>query len=316
MPEQPLSIYCNFSHDASAVELLRRETAAHNLILASDAEPDWSSIDIAFGQPDLQAVLSAPRLKWAHISSAGYTRYDSDEVRDALRSRGAQMSNSSHVFDEPCAQHLLAMMLALSRGLMPCHQAQMGDRKWNDARRRAESFLLRDQHVLLLGFGAIAQRLTEMLAPFQMRISAIRRRPEPFSGVQVLGEDEALGALAQADHVVSTLPDSSSTRHWMDAARFEAMKPGAFFYNVGRGTTVDQEALLQVLADGHLGAAYLDVTDPEPLGPEHALWRAPNCFITPHIAGGHRGEALTVVRHFIANLRRYEARQELLDRVF
>ena len=313
---KPLAIFCDFTHSADALELLRSETSAHNLILAGDTPPDWSAIDIAFGQPDLQAVLTSPRLKWAHISSAGITRYDSDEVRAALKDRGARLTNSSHVFDEPCAQHLLAMMLALSRGLLPCHQAQLETQGWNDARHRAESFLLREQNVLLLGFGAIAKRLVEMLAPFEMKITALRRKPEPFEGVQVLGEDKLAEALAQADHVVSTLPDSSSTRRFMNAERFEAMKPGAFFYNVGRGTTVDQDALGQVLASGHLGASYLDVTDPEPLPPEHPLWRAPNCFITPHIAGGYKGEAADVVRHFVANLRRFEKDEELADRVF
>ncbi len=311
-----LNIFCNFTHNRQAVELLRRDTSAHNLILASDTRPDWNSIDVAFGQPDLQAVLSLPRLKWIHVSSAGYTRYDSAEVREALKQRGATLTNSSHVFDEPCAQHLLAMMLALSRGLLPCYGAQLDARGWNDARHRAESFLLREQQVLVLGFGAIAKRLVQMLQPFEMKITAVRRKPEPFPGVQVLGEDKLTDALAKANHVVSTLPDSSSTRHFMDAERFGAMKPGAFFYNVGRGTTVDQDALLQVLEAGHLGAAYLDVTEPEPLPPEHFLWRAPNCFITPHTAGGHRGEAERVVQHFIANLRRFEQGEELEDRVF
>ncbi len=313
---RPLNIFCNFSHDAPAVELLRRETSAHNLILASDGPPDPSPIDVAFGQPDLQAVLAAPSLSWVHLSSAGYTRYDSDEVRAALKGRDAQLTNSSHVFDEPCAQHLLAMMLALSRGLLPCYQAQIGERDWNDARHRANSFLLREQQVLVLGLGAIARRLAEMLRPFDMKITAVRRHPEPFAGIEVIGEDGLEAALRRADHVVSTLPDSPSTRRWMDAEKFGAMKPGAFFYNVGRGTTVDQDALLQVLEADHLGAAYLDVTDPEPLPPEHPLWRAPKCFITPHTAGGHRGEAQNVVRHFIANLRRFENGEPLLDRVF
>jgi phosphoglycerate dehydrogenase-like enzyme len=76
----------------------------------------------------------------------------------------------------------------------------------------------------------------------------------------------------------------------MDAQRFAAMKPGARFYNIGRGSTVEQGALLRVLESGTLALAYLDVTDPEPLPPEHPLWTAPNCFITPHTAVGHKGE--------------------------
>ena len=93
------------------------------------------------------------------------------------------------------------------------------------------------------------------------------------------------------------------------------MKPGAVFYNIGRGTTVDQDALGEALRSGRLRAAYLDVTDPEPLPPEHPLWTTPNCVITPHTAGGHDNEWTRLVQHFLANLRRHEAGQPLLDRV-
>jgi phosphoglycerate dehydrogenase-like enzyme len=101
----------------------------------------------------------------------------------------------------------------------------------------------------------------------------------------------------------------------MNAARFAAMKPGAIFYNVGRGSTVDQEALLGALQQEQLGAAYLDVTVPEPLPPEHPLWIAPRCYITPHTAGGHSDEHERFVAHFIANLNRFTAGEPLLDRV-
>ena len=93
------------------------------------------------------------------------------------------------------------------------------------------------------------------------------------------------------------------------------MKPGARFYNVGRGATVDQEALVEALVAGRLGAAHLDVTAPEPLPPGHALWGAPNCYITPHMAGGRRGETIELVRHFLANLAAFETGAALVDRV-
>ena len=93
------------------------------------------------------------------------------------------------------------------------------------------------------------------------------------------------------------------------------MKRGAVFYNIGRGTTVDQDALGEALRSGQLRAAYLDVTDPEPLPPEHPLWTTPNCVITPHTAGGHADEWVRLVKHFLVNLRRHEAGQPLLDRV-
>jgi phosphoglycerate dehydrogenase-like enzyme len=93
------------------------------------------------------------------------------------------------------------------------------------------------------------------------------------------------------------------------------MKPGAVFYNIGRGTTVDQDALLAALRSGKLAAAWLDVTEPEPLPDDHPLRAEANCFITPHIAGGHANEAETLVRHFLENFKRYQDGSPLLDRV-
>ena len=93
------------------------------------------------------------------------------------------------------------------------------------------------------------------------------------------------------------------------------MKPGAVFYNIGRGTTVDQAALVTTLNSGRLAAAWLDVTDPEPLPPGHPLLSAPNCHLTPHIAGGHRNEAESLVRHFLDNFQRFVAGTPLQDRV-
>jgi len=131
----------------------------------------------------------------------------------------------------------------------------------------------------------------------------------------LIDDPRALAALGRADHVIDVLPGSPSTDRFFDAARFAGFKPGAVFYNVGRGTTVDQEALRGALLSGRLRAAYLDVTTPEPLPPEHPLWATPGCFITPHTAGGHEDEPQRLVRHFLENLRRFTARQALLDRV-
>jgi phosphoglycerate dehydrogenase-like enzyme len=101
----------------------------------------------------------------------------------------------------------------------------------------------------------------------------------------------------------------------MNAPRFAAMKRGAIFYNVGRGGTVDQDALLAALEREQLGAAYLDVTVPEPLPHDHPLWSAPRCYITPHTAGGHSDEHERFVQHFLDNLKRFTAGEALMDRV-
>ncbi|HRI15776.1 MAG TPA: NAD(P)-dependent oxidoreductase [Verrucomicrobiota bacterium] len=93
------------------------------------------------------------------------------------------------------------------------------------------------------------------------------------------------------------------------------MKSGAISYNIDRGATLDQDALVGVLRSGRLGAAWPDVTEPEPLPDHHLLWAKPNCFITPHIAGRHQGEAKTLVRHFLKNLEHFIRGEPLLDRV-
>ncbi|HEY3237476.1 MAG TPA: NAD(P)-dependent oxidoreductase, partial [Polyangiaceae bacterium] len=166
-----------------------------------------------------------------------------------------------------------------------------------------------------VAFGGIARRLAELLAPFHLDLVGLRRSVEGSEPIPVLPMSEFQAELAKADHVVNLLPDNASTRILFDCAAFEVVKPGACFYNVGRGTTVDQSALAQALERGQLQAAYLDVTDPEPLPADHPLWRIPNCYITPHSAGGHDDEGERLCRHFLGNLARFEAGAPLLDRV-
>jgi phosphoglycerate dehydrogenase-like enzyme len=315
MENVPLVIWCNASLNPAALALLQQGTVRHRLIMARTAEAGLAEADVAFGQLAVEAALAAPRLRWIHLSSAGYTRYDCDEVRAALTQRGTLLTTSSHVYDEPCAQHVLAMMLALARQLPQCYEAQRTTRSWESGPRRSASYLLSGQVVLLLGLGAIGQRLVQMLQPFDMEILAVRRSARTVEGVELVALDQLERALARADHVVNILPDNASTRHFVNAERLAHFKPGACFYNIGRGTTVDQEALCSALHSSRLGAAYLDVTDPEPLPPEHPLWQAPNCTITPHSAGGHAGESERLVRHFLSNLAAFERGERLRDQV-
>ena len=122
--------------------------------------------------------------------------------------------------------------------------------------------------------------------------------------------------LPHADHVMNIMPQNAESDRFFDARRFGLMKPGATFYNIGRGTTVDQMALLGAMVARRIAAAYLDVTDPEPLPADHPLWTTPNCFITPHTAGGSADEFSRLGRHFIDNVKRFNRGEQLEDRVF
>lgn len=324
MVTEPLTIWCNSQLCERAREMLIEGARPHRLVFAPVAtynlhpgppDPTLLSAEVAFGQPDPRTALQTERLRWIHLSSAGYARYDTAEFRDSLAARGAILTNSSQVYAEPCAEHLFAFMLANARQLLPTYLLQLTERSWKTEPLRVASRLLAGQTMVLLGFGAIARRLIEMVQPFAMKIVAVRRRPAGDDGVETIGQDQLGRALGEADHVVNTLPEGETTTHFMNAARFAAMKPGAIFYNVGRGSTVDHDALLAALQSEQLGAAYLDVTVPEPLPPEHPLWTTARCYITPHIAGGHDDEHERFVAHFLDNLRRFTAGESLLDRV-
>lgn len=290
-------------------------SASASVLVAGAADPDLPKADIAFGQPDAGQCLACPRLRWVEVTTAGYTRYDTPEFREEFQARGAAFSNVSDVFADPCAQHVLAMMLALGRRLLPSYEDQRTTRAWGYTQRRYDSRLLTGQSVLLLGYGAIGRRLAELLAPFGMQISAVRRQVRSERGVRIIPEEAVSSALAAADHVVNILPDNASTRNYVNARRLACVKPGARFYNVGRGTTVDERALVEALRSGRISEAYLDVFETEPLPADHAFWELPNCFITPHTAGGRHDQDTAIVRHFLRNLAAFQSGSAMVDRV-
>jgi phosphoglycerate dehydrogenase-like enzyme len=289
--------------------------ASASVLDAGQPDPDLPHADVAFGQPDVAQSLACERLRWVEVTTAGYTRYDTPEFRETFQARGAAFSNVSEVFADPCAQHVLAMMLALGRQLLPSYRDQQTDRSWHYAERRYESRLLTGQNVLMLGFGAIGRRLAELLAPFGMTLVAVRRQTRSERGVRIIPEEHVSSALREADHVVNILPDNASTVNYVNARRLACCKRGARFYNVGRGSTVDEGALLEALRSGRIGAAYLDVFQTEPLPPDHGFWTLPNCFVTPHTAGGRHDQDTAIVNHFLRNLEAFTHGRAMIDRI-
>jgi phosphoglycerate dehydrogenase-like enzyme len=320
-----LTIWCNAKFSDSDTQLLVDGTRGHKLLFSAEAsasvldagrpDPQLAIADVAFGQPDVAQCLSSIQLRWVEVTTAGYTRYDTPEFREAFRARGSAFSNVSEVFADPCAQHVLAMMLALGRQLLPSYRDQLGDHAWHYAERRYDSRLLTGQSVLMLGFGAIGRRLAELLTPFGTTLTAVRRQTRSERGVRIIPEESVSSALAQADHVVNILPDNASTRNYVNARRLACFKPGARFYNVGRGSTVDERALLDALRSGRIGEAYLDVFEAEPLPVDHPFWALPNCFITPHTAGGRHDQDTAIVKHFLRNLAAFQKGGAMVDRI-
>jgi phosphoglycerate dehydrogenase-like enzyme len=260
--------------------------------------------------------MKLPKIRWVQLTTAGYTRYDSRDFRETMMRNGTIVCNTSSVYAEPCAQHVMSMMLALARRLPQSMENQQTKRGWPILKLRSESVLLNGQTVLMVGYGAIARRLAELLAPYKMQLIGFRRQPAGNAGavreLPIAALDEWL---PKADHVLNILPASHSTEGFFDAERFAKFKRSAIYYNIGRGTTNDEQALETSLKSGHFAAAYIDATMVEPLPSDHPLWTTPNCFITPHTAGGHSTEYVRHAELFLENLRRFQSTHEMIDRI-
>jgi phosphoglycerate dehydrogenase-like enzyme len=239
MPDAPLTIYCNARFSEDATRLLCESISPHRLVSSPSMlqsnltvpahEPEARDADVIFGQPHPDDVIQSQRVRWVQLHSAGYTRYDRDELRQALRKRGAVLTNSSSVFDDACAQHVLAFMLAWSRRLPDALLAQTPRHEWAYQQLRREVRVLTGETAIIFGFGAIARRLVELLAPFRMTLIGVRRHvrgDEPIRTVTVADADEQLG---HADHIINVLPAGRESIGCFTAARFARINPAGGF---------------------------------------------------------------------------------------
>ncbi len=168
--------------------------------------------------------------------------------------------------------------------------------------------------MLVVGLGGIGTAAAQRGAALGMRVVATRNSSrEGPDFVDYVGlSSELLQLAGEADVIINALPLTAATRGLLDEEFFAATRKGAFFINVGRGGTVDTAALTAALMSGHLGGAGLDVTDPEPLPADHALWQLENVIITPHVSS--RGESDDrYLALMTENLRRYAAGERLLN---
>jgi phosphoglycerate dehydrogenase-like enzyme len=327
----PLVIWCNVPFGAAMasrrqrlVEGVAASDSGHTLHVVdetttSDQSKAWlAEADVVLGYPPVEPLIAHERLRWVELGSAGYEKFDRPDLRANLSKRNAPLTNAGEVYADACAQHVLAMMMAGMRGLHAAWDLQREGR-WAFTEMRPKMRELARQRVLILGWGQIARRLAALLAPFDLQLAAVRRRIAGDESIRIITSDTSDRLdeeLARTDHLVNLLPGGTGTDGFVSAARIARLQAGASFYNIGRGSTVDQAALIAALESGHLGAAWLDVTEPEPLPTDHPLWRAPRCYITPHLAGGQADERGHQVRHFLDNLARFTGGQPLNDRIW
>ena len=197
---------------------------------------------------------------------------------------GVTVCNSRGAHDAAVAEWVVGVILAMQRRL-PDHIAAQGQGLWRGVVRRDRwqppfAGDLEGATVLIVGYGSIGAAVERRLEPFEVEILRVARRRR--DGVEPIGGLPDL--VARADVIVLLVPLSEQTELFFDAGMIAAMRPGALLVNAARGRLVDQAALVEALNEGRLRAA-LDVTDPEPLPPDHPLWSVPNLLLTPHMAG-------------------------------
>lgn len=221
----------------------------------------------------------APRLRWVHVTNAGIDYL----VRRGLHKVPLTITNSRGMHGRNMGEYVVMMMLAFCKALPHYIHAQRRH-EWS----KAQPDELFGKTLGIVGYGAIGRGVATAARAMGVRVLAARRRStgEPEPGADATYPMERLHELlAQSDFVLSAAPWTPETDRMLGAAEFAAMKAGAVFINIGRGTTVDEPALIEALRSGHLGGAALDVLAEEPTSPDNPLWEMENVLITPHTSG-------------------------------
>lgn len=255
---------------------------------------------------DWDGVVSQGRLQWIQSSAAGM---DHCLVPSVIESN-VQVTSASGVLSNQVAEHTLGLIIAWCRSLPVFFRAQQK----KEFIRRPTRDLTRAT-VGIVGLGGVGRRLVEVLAPFKTRILATDMFPnDKPAAVESLWPPERLGdLLAQSDVVILSAPLNHITRGIIDAAALARMKPSALLVNAARGQLVVTDALVDALANQKIAGSVMDVTDPEPLPPDHPLWDAPNTIITPHVAGQFAWRIDNMTRLLCENLRRWRAGEPLIN---
>jgi phosphoglycerate dehydrogenase-like enzyme len=303
--------------DAARVTWMQEAAPGVTLVAAPDratAVREAADADALIGECVAEVIEAGARLRWVQRMNAGVERC---LAIPAFAERGIVLTNMQKLAGSVMAEHVLALVFGLTRGLSVYVPAQVKGEWADEAVPESRMQELKGRTMLVVGLGGIGTEVASRAHALGMTVIAIRNSGTdgPSYVAEVALPDKLLPFAARADVIVSTLPLTPQTKGLMNKAFFDAVKRGGLFVNVGRGGTVVTRDLVSALADGRLGGAGLDVTDPEPLPADHPLWRAPNVIITPHVAASlesNEGPRWIIARE---NLRRYVRGDKLLSEV-
>jgi phosphoglycerate dehydrogenase-like enzyme len=280
-----------------------RETALQEL-------PD---ADAFIGEITSEQVRMGKNLKWVGIMAAGVEKvlFPADGTDD-LRKSNIILTNNKIVQGPEIADHALAMLLMLSRNLYVLYRNDQ-QQIWDP--RSFHGIELRGKTAVVIGVGGIGSQISIRANAFGMRVIGVDPEDKPFLPFieKVVKPDQLDEVLPEADVVFISVPDTPKSHKMMGAHQFELMKKNSYFVAVSRGGIYDMGGLVKAMDEKRLAGAGVDVTDPEPLPKDHALWKFPNAIITPHIAGRSDQDAGRMIGTISENLRRFVAGKPMIN---
>ena len=252
--------------------------------------------EICYGNPPLDWANETTKLRWLQLNSAGLDPYQ------RLNDYQFKLTNLKGYFGQSVAETTVAGILGVYRKIDELARLQT-QKKWVGSPIRETLYLLSKKKVLILGSGAIGLKTKQLLSGFECETTVLNSKTI----------SQITDYLPDTDILISTLPDTSETKGLISQAYLEMLKPSALFVNVGRGTNVDEGALIEILQAKRILGAVLDVTETEPIPSDSILWEMENVLLTQHSSGGWIEESSGKVKFFLENLDRFEKGEELLN---
>jgi glyoxylate/hydroxypyruvate reductase len=254
--------------------------------------------EICYGNPPLDWAIEATKLKWLQLNTTGFDQYLT------LKDYDFQFTNLKGYFGQSVAETIVAGILGVFRKIAELARLQT-QKHWIGTPMRETLHLLTKKKVLILGSGAIGLKTKTLLSGFECETTVLNSK----TIVKITDY------LPETDILISTLPETIETKGLISKAYLAMLKPSALFVNVGRGTNVDEKALIDILQAKRIMGAVLDVTEIEPIPVDSPLWEMENVLLTQHSSGGWMEESSGKVKFFLENLGRFEKGLKLLNMV-
>ena len=257
--------------------------------------------NIVFGNIAPPMIEQSKNLEWVQLESTGFSEYMYLEKLN----KEITITNLKGFFAKQVAQTALASILAIYRGIIKTENLKR-KRKWVGDPIRSSLSILDNKYVVLIGNGSINKFFKNYIKPFNCKIISFNSKSK---------KDDIIKHLRKAELVISALPGTSKTNNFFNKSKLNSLNKNCIFVNVGRGNSVDENHLIQILKKNQIRGAALDVTNDEPLKKNSILWSLDNIVLTQHSGGGLDTEIIDKIDFFLENLKRFKSKKNKLTNI-